>query len=91
MVYNLIALSKEFKNGRKSVDVEITGSLLIIKLDDREVRWTIDSLNIEKGGAGDSLIYIKSSIDSEIVLYTREKSILKDENLVRNESQTTIF
>ena len=86
MVYNLIALSKEFKDGRKSVDVEITGSLLVIKMDDREVRWTIDSLNIEKGGAGNSLIYIKSSIDSEIVLYTRDKSILKDENLSRNES-----
>ena len=52
MLYNLIALSKEFKDGRKSVDVEITGSLLIIKLDNREVKWAIDSLEIERGGAG---------------------------------------
>ena len=86
MLYNLIALSKEFKDGRKSVDVEITGSLLIIKLDNREVKWAIDSLEIERGGAGDALIYIKSSINPEIVLYTREKTILKDENLSQNES-----
>ena len=51
-----------------------------------EVRWAIDSVEIERGGAGDALIYIKNSKDSEIVLYTREKTILKDENLSQNES-----
>ena len=86
MVYNVIALSKEFKDGRKSVDIEITSSALVITINEREVRWMIDSLEIEKGGAGNSLIYIKNPIDSEITLYTRDKAILKDENLSQNES-----
>lgn len=83
-MYNVIALSNEFKNGRKSVDIELSSSRLIIKLEDREVSWLINSLEIEKGGAGDSLIYIKSSSDSNITLYTRDKAILGDEFLAQN-------
>jgi predicted Zn-dependent protease len=86
MMYNVIALSKEFKNGRKSVDIELSSSRLIIKLEDREVSWLINSLEIEKGGAGDTLIYIKSSSDSNITLYTRDKAILEDEFLAQNDA-----
>ncbi len=86
MRHDVIALSEKFVGGRKSVPIEITPGGIHIIVDDTTISWPLSLVSLEKGGAGGDLIYIKNDSDPSLVLYTRDKNILKNEYLQLNSS-----
>ncbi|MBI34828.1 MAG: hypothetical protein CMP67_05620 [Flavobacteriales bacterium] len=84
MNYNMIALNDDLEGGRKVVEVEIQSDIISFTLNEKEFSWPISDLEFQIGGASKGLIYIKNSNFSSIILYTRDKKILKNEFVVQH-------
>lgn len=83
MRYQAIALNDDLPGGRLAVEIDTTYTSVEFVLNDQKLSWEIQNLLIEQGGSGDQLIYIKNKTNPSITLYTRDKSVLKDEFLNR--------
>ena len=81
MIYQGVAISKRFENGRKGVEIEVGLSDVVFNLENEKIRFPIFDIEISLGGASNRLIYFKHPRYPDITFYTTDKKILKDPNL----------
>jgi len=81
MIYDAIALSNRYPNGRKAGNLSVENGRIVFKSELGEISWFLSDIKFSVGGTGNELIFIKHKTDSGITLYTNNKKILKDPNI----------
>lgn len=85
MIYSGIIVSDQVDGGRSEASIETLSDRVKISYQNNCLEWQNNAISLERGGSGKQLIYIKNR-NSDLVLYTRDKSILKDPSLTSHES-----
>lgn len=85
MEYQIVALAEDYEGGRVAGVLQTSGTQIRIELEAESIVWNIQDIRLEKGGSGNQLLYIKH-VSQDLVVYTRDKKILKDPLLKRNKT-----
>ena len=79
-----IIIHPELISGRCSGELQITFSQVVFTADEISFSINFSTLTITAGGAGNRFIFFKDKNQPEISIYTSDKSVLKDANIVNN-------
>lgn len=79
--YEMILLSDSFSGGRKAVNVYFEHSNILIDPQGLNIKWNFRDVELKSGNGALDQIFIQIKDSKDYVLYTRDKSILKNENL----------
>ncbi|MEY5047690.1 MAG: hypothetical protein RLZZ175_1049 [Bacteroidota bacterium] len=83
--YEAIIIHPEVKGGRCSGELEISFSDIIFTSEEISYKFSLNNLAINAGGAGNRYIFLKDLNQDIISIYTSDKSIFKDSNIISNE------
>lgn len=83
--YEAIIIHPEVKGGRCSGELEISFSEIIFTSEEIFYKFSLNNLAINAGGAGNRYIFLKDLNQDIISIYTSDKSIFKDSNIISNE------
>ena len=86
MKYSATLLSPQFESGRKAGELEVGFNRIIFRYDNSTIEWSLAMVKIAPGGASNQNIFFTHVNHPELTIYTYEKKVLKDPNLVASES-----
>jgi len=75
---------QQFKNGRSSGELVVTGADIRFRNDQASVSFSIHGAEVSLGGASDRLIFITHPSQPDWKLYTTDRSILNNPHLQQN-------
>lgn len=84
MSYNAIAISEQVPRGRCSATITITGSSFTVTTETITKKWSLHELTIDPSATNSSQVFFSSKKQQDFSVFTRDKSILKNEYLLNN-------
>jgi predicted Zn-dependent protease len=86
--YEAIIIHPQVNGGRGSGQIEISINEVVFTSEDFTYKISFNNLAINAGGAGNRFIFLKEKNQEDISIYTSDKSILKDANILNNKQFT---
>lgn len=86
MSYSAIAISENIQGGRSSATITISGSLMTVTTEQLTLKWPLQELVITPSSTNSAQIFFSSKKQPGFNVYTRDKSILKNQYLANNSS-----
>ena len=84
MSYNAIAISEQVPRGRCAATIAITGSSFTVTTETITKKWPLHELTIDPSATNSSQIFFSSKKEADFSVFTRDKSILKNDYLLNN-------